>query len=430
LQKTTYSDTLELDDDPIVPGTYEGDVIISSGRVSSGSTVTFTAEESITLNPGFEAEAGADFTAQIQAVSAPTAITRDYLGEIEYYNGQLEAIYHEEGRAIPNGSTYEYHYAIRDHLGSTQVLFKMMSGTATIIQENHFYPFGMEMDGVYVAGNNKYRFNGKELNEDFGLEWYDFGARWFDPAIGRWNAVDPLAENYFPLSTYNYVANNPIILIDPNGMEIINGAELKRKEAEREFNTISTIVEGMEEKYGTKKSDFKDKKSYKTYKRAKRQRNKAKRNLRNWTITAETTADLISDFQSESPNMFNEINNLTNEYGEEVDVFILTVSNVEGPNDGANIHGFRQEGEKIRPISEFSDNSIEVQISSSPSGKRTQLDVLRHEMGHTSYQGQNTKAYYNYLKANKLLGRRYDGHRSDDPSGKRAAKYGKLKDLE
>ncbi len=66
---------------------------------------------------------------------------------------------------------------------------------------------------------NKYRYNGKEWNEDFGLGWYDYGARWYDPAIGRWNAVDQSAENYFGWSSYHYAANNPIRVMDLDGRD-------------------------------------------------------------------------------------------------------------------------------------------------------------------------------------------------------------------
>ena len=68
--------------------------------------------------------------------------------------------------------------------------------------------------------NNKYQYNQKELSDDFGLWWNDYGARWQDPQLGRWHSVDPLAEKYPNMSPYNYVAGNPIRLVDPDGRKI------------------------------------------------------------------------------------------------------------------------------------------------------------------------------------------------------------------
>ena len=95
-------------------------------------------------------------------------------------------------------------------------------------QTTDYYPFGMVMTqtDAYCRScpRNKLLYNGKELQHDViagqKLDWYDYGARMYDAAIGRWHVVDPLAEKYAPISPYAYVANNPIKYIDPDGREV------------------------------------------------------------------------------------------------------------------------------------------------------------------------------------------------------------------
>jgi RHS repeat-associated protein len=76
-----------------------------------------------------------------------------------------------------------------------------------------------------TQGENFYQYNGKELNQDFGLDMYDYGARFYDASVGRWFAIDPLAEKYVAFSPFNYVVNNPIMFIDPDGMYITGDEE-------------------------------------------------------------------------------------------------------------------------------------------------------------------------------------------------------------
>ncbi len=113
------------------------------------------------------------------------------------------------------------------HLGNGRVYFSDTNsdGVADILQESHYHPFGMEMEASYFAAQvgveGGYKYNGKELNEDFGLNWYDYGARWYMPDIGRWGQVDPLAERYSIMTPYCYVGNMPLTAVDPEGKRII-----------------------------------------------------------------------------------------------------------------------------------------------------------------------------------------------------------------
>ena len=83
-------------------------------------------------------------------------------------------------------------------------------------ETNDYYPFG----GLFTTSTSvqPYKYNGKELDRKNSLDWYDYGARHYDAAIGRWHVVYPMAKEYFKISPYVYCLNNPVLLVDPNGM--------------------------------------------------------------------------------------------------------------------------------------------------------------------------------------------------------------------
>lgn len=143
--------------------------------------------------------------------------TRDYLDGIEYNNGTIEIIYNPMGYALKSGTNFIYHYNLTDNLGNVRTTLKRgTSATAVdVLQRDNYYPFGKRK--VVVGGNNKYLYNGKEIQGELG-ETYDYGARFYDAEVGRWSVVDPAAEIYQSYSPYNYVLNSPIGKLDPNGM--------------------------------------------------------------------------------------------------------------------------------------------------------------------------------------------------------------------
>jgi RHS repeat-associated protein len=164
-----------------------------------------------------------------------TGYTQDYVSGLEYRtNGgggtlTLEAIYHAEGRITPlSGSNYQYEYTIKDHLGNARLSFADLNANSIvdvpgdILQENHYYPFGMNMNYGWMnaaALDNRYQYNGKELNDDFGLNWNDYGARWYEAAVGRFPSVDPIIDKFPYLTPYNYASNSPVAKIDLYGLQ-------------------------------------------------------------------------------------------------------------------------------------------------------------------------------------------------------------------
>lgn len=153
---------------------------------------------------------------------------RDYIGNFEFENNSIESINHGEGRyKFITGTTWRHEYNFTDHLGNTRLVYTDVNannridvGSTEILQESHYYPYGLEFNGSYFQAASydyRYKFNGIERIKDNGID-YDFTTyRGLDPTIGRWLQVDPKAEAMMGMSPYCAMGNNPIVHTDPNG---------------------------------------------------------------------------------------------------------------------------------------------------------------------------------------------------------------------
>ncbi|WP_298303785.1 DUF6443 domain-containing protein [Flavobacterium sp.] len=214
-----------------------------------------------------------------------TIVVTDYLDSFQYTNNVLNFFPTNEGyvqNTVVNGqNTYNYVFNYLDHLGNVRLSYSLnpQNSTLTILEENHYYPFGLKHSGYnmdrrqYVDAQGatikpctncslgyNFKVTVKEWQNELNLNLYDFGARNYDPAIGRWMNIDPLAEKYFDLSTYNYVKNSPNNSFDPDGMDVYLLTEegktiLALKEKNSKEDTLYAVKNGSANPINGKKPE-------------------------------------------------------------------------------------------------------------------------------------------------------------------------------
>ncbi len=291
-------------------------------------------------------------------------------------------------------------------------------GLPQVMEYQHYYPFGMQLEALgYTSGNdlkNNYLYNGKELQEDYYLNWYDYGARMYDPVIGRWSTVDPLAEKYESFSPYEYALNNPIIFIDPLGFDVVNADKEKRDEAEKKKNEAE---QKRQEYKGDSKKEIR--KLDRAVKRSNREFNSANSKY-------EGTEKAIADLKENNPTLFDKLNNLEDPGGQCVDVYVETVDNLKTDYFGTNKE-FSEPTEVmgVTQILKYEDNGT-YYSTKSKSGLNTVTIALNsnlknpglifsHEGGHTTYNVAFLKSLINWLKTHP--GVSIGGHGGGNPSG-------------
>ena len=115
-----------------------------------------------------------------------------------------------------SGAVINYSYAADGTKLRESCTASSTSGAAE--EYNHYYPLGGLIAPYSSTSIQPIKFQSKEWSGEKGLTLYDFGARRYDPATGRWISQDPLAEKYYAHSPYLFCAANPVRFVDPMGM--------------------------------------------------------------------------------------------------------------------------------------------------------------------------------------------------------------------
>ena len=154
--------------------------------------------------------------------------SRQYLlgGSLVMEDGMVDRFLFDGGYAkatAVNPTTYNFsfYYYNQDHLGNNR---EVVDSAGTVKQITHYYPFGTpyaDPSTILNASLQPYKYNGKELDKMHGLNTYDYGARQYNPVTARWDRMDPLCEKYYSVSPYAYCHNNPVMMVDPDGRDIV-----------------------------------------------------------------------------------------------------------------------------------------------------------------------------------------------------------------
>jgi RHS repeat-associated protein len=281
-----------------------------------------------------------------------------------------------------------------------------------------------------------YLYNGKEWNNEGGLGWLDYGFRWYDPAVGRFPSVDPLAAKYAAISPYAYVANNPILNVDPDGMEIINADKLRLAQRKMRYDRFKAS-EKYQTYHGLTRKQAKDqfgKKGVKSWKYVKNTATKYEKVISKYEFRANKTDAIMKKWQKESPNLYKKIDGMS------VDLYLGVDESVssgrEGDPFGATGSPIEENGKYIYKVGDLSvEGALPVFINSGVNmdsiDDETGEYSLNHEGGHFIFAVENPKQYFQDKRSIKAKGEDYNaGHHPDATTGKEAKKYGTKKDIE
>ena len=141
--------------------------------------------------------------------------TSEYSGNLIYRDGKPHMLLFDGGYvSFAAGREPQYVFYLRDHLGSNRMA---VTAGGTIVEQNHYYPYGSLMDNSDLDGVQPFKYSGKELDRMLGLDLIDYGARWYDPVVPHWMTVDAECEDTPEASPYVFNNGNPVNNIDTDG---------------------------------------------------------------------------------------------------------------------------------------------------------------------------------------------------------------------
>lgn len=166
--------------------------------------------------------------------------TIDYVSNKIYEDGVLSKIL--LGSGYYDTQDKKYYFYVQDHLGNNRVV---ADTKGNVVQSTEYYPFGLQFADGTGQEKQAYKYNGKEFDQMHNLNWYDYAARQYDPVIPHLPTIDPLAEKYYSISPYAYVANNPMRYVDYRG-DSISLAIIQQFDQANGTNYLNTIISDLQ----------------------------------------------------------------------------------------------------------------------------------------------------------------------------------------
>jgi len=227
-------------------GTMESTMLFQTGQTNTWKTWDLSA-----LTQKWVSNTTPNLGVMLWATNEDTDYNTLWFRSSEYSNStywpKLEVTYSTD-------SATKTVYFLKDHLGSIRAAVLDSAG-APVIGYDDYDPWGYPLatrtkaiPTAYLQGASKNKFTGKKWDDEFGVNLYNFPARDYDPMIGRWLSVDPVANEFPNYSPYNYAYNNPLAFNDPTGKsgEAVIERDKKGKETGNVIVSANLIFYGSQ----------------------------------------------------------------------------------------------------------------------------------------------------------------------------------------